>query len=100
MIHPNSKPPAGDSRLGNLKYRGPDLPTLSDEGIVYLNPFCREVFAKLTVGKRSGDLLFPPACVFDGVGVDHFISSPVGLAIRLVISGQIDTAGCDPTDGR
>src|SRR2546430_10929599 len=63
-------------------------------------PFCREIFAKLTVGKRSADLLFPPARVFDGVGVERFIGSPVRLAIRLVISGKIYTSGCNPTDGR
>src|SRR5262245_17275307 len=56
IIHPNSKPPARDSRLGDLKNGGPDLPPLSDERIVHLNPFRREVFAKLTVCQRSADL--------------------------------------------
>ena len=75
------------------------MPTLSDQRIVHVNPFGREVFAKLTMGKLSADLLFPPACVFDGVGVERFVRPPVGLAIRLVISGKIDPSGCDPTDG-
>src|SRR5262249_17132621 len=44
IVHPNSKPPARDSRLGNLKDNGSDLPTLSDERLVPLNPFGREVF--------------------------------------------------------
>jgi len=99
IVHPNSKPPARNSRLGNLKNYRPDLPTLADERIVHVNPFCREIFAKLTVGKRSADLLFPPARVFDGVGVERFIGSPVRLAIRLLISGEIYTSGCNPTDG-
>ena len=60
VVHPNSKPPARYPRLGNLKNSGPDLPTLSDERIVHLDPFGREVFAKLTVCERSADLLFPP----------------------------------------
>jgi hypothetical protein len=51
IVHPNTKPPARYSRLGNLKNNGPDLPALSDERIVHLNPFRREVFAKLTAGE-------------------------------------------------
>ena len=100
IVHSNAKPPARYSRLGNLKNCRPDLPTLSDERIVHLNPFGREVFAKLPIDKRSTNLLFPPACVFDGVGIDHLIGSPVCLAIRLVVSGEIDASGGDPTDGR
>src|SRR5205823_4649780 len=100
IVHPNSKPPARYSRLGNLKNNGSDLPTLSDERIVHFNPLCREILAKLPVCKRSADLLFPPPCVFDGVCVDHFIGPPVCLAIRLVVSGKIYTSGCDPADGR
>jgi len=57
IVHPDSKPPARNSRLGNLKNNGPDLPALSDERVVHLNPFRREVLAKLAVGKRSADLL-------------------------------------------
>lgn len=60
VVHPNSKPPAGYPRLGNLKNAGSDLPTLSDERIVHLDALRREVFAKLTICKRSPDLLFPP----------------------------------------
>jgi hypothetical protein len=97
IVHPNSEPYA---RLGSLNNNGSDLPTLSDERIVHLNPFRREIFAKLTVCKRTADLLFPPPCVFDGICVDYFIGSTVCLAIRLVVSGQIYTTGCDPTDGR
>src|SRR5262249_31673683 len=85
IVHPNSMPPARYARLGNLKNRGPDLPTLADERIVHLNPFGREIFAELTVRKRSADLLCPPPCVFDGVGVDRLVGSPVCLAIRLVV---------------
>ena len=51
IIHPSPKSPARDSWLGNLENRGPDLPTLSDERIVHLDAFRREVFAKLAVGK-------------------------------------------------
>jgi len=100
IIHPNSKPPARDARLGNLENSGSDLPTLSDERIVHLNAFGRKVLAKLTMSKRSTDLLFPPPCVFDRVCVDRFIGSSVCLSIRLVVSGKVYTSGCDATDGR
>ena len=100
VVHPNSKPPARYSRLGNLENKGSDLPTLSDERVVHLNPFRREVLAKLAVGKRSADLLCPPPCVFNRVGVDHFVGPPVGLAIGLVVSGEIYPPDCDPTDDR
>jgi hypothetical protein len=99
VVHPSSKPPARDARLGNLKNQGADLPTFSNERIVHVNPFGRKIFANLTVWKRSADLLFPPPCVFDGVCVDYFIGSPVRLAIRLVVSGKIYASGCDPADG-
>src|SRR5262249_54620159 len=85
IVHPDSKPPARNSRLGNLKNNGPDLPALADERIVHLNPFRREVLAKLAVGKRSADLLFPPPCVFDRVGVDHFVGATLGLPVGLTL---------------
>src|SRR5262249_55779072 len=98
--HPNSKPPARDSRLRNLKNSGSDLPTLSDERIVRLNPFGRETFAELTVCKRSADLLFPPPCVFDGVCVDRFIGSPMRFSIRLGVSVEVYTrAAIRPATG-
>src|SRR5437762_11913256 len=40
--------------------------------------------------------LFPYTTLFRS-GVDHFIGPPVCLAIRLVISVEIYTSGCDPT---
>jgi hypothetical protein len=98
IVHPNSKPPARYSRLGNLENCRPDLPALSDERIVHVNPFGREIFAQLAIGKRSADFLFPPTCILDGVCVDHFIGSPVRLAIGLVISGKIYTSDGDPTE--
>ena len=100
IIHPNSKPPARDARLGNLENSGSDRPTLADERIVHRNPFGREVFAKLATFQRSTDLLFPPACVFDGVCVDHLIGSAMRFSIRLVVAVEVDAASSDPTGYR
>src|SRR5262249_61235801 len=100
VVHPNSKPPARYSRLGNLENKGSDLPTLSDERVVHVDPFRSEILAQLTVGERSADRLCPPPCCFDGVGVDHLIVRTACLAVRLVVSGEIDASGGDPTDGR
>jgi hypothetical protein len=100
IVHANAQPPARDSRLRNLKNYRPDPPALSDERIVHRNSFGREILAKLTVGKGPADLLFPPACILNGIGVDRFVGSPVCLAIRLVISGKIHASGCDPTGDR
>jgi hypothetical protein len=100
VVHPNAKPPAGDSRLGNLEKRGPNLPLLADERIAHLDSFRREIFAKLTVVQRSADLLFPPPYVLDGVCVDRLIGPPMGGAIRLVVSGKVDTSDCDPAGDR
>jgi hypothetical protein len=100
IVHPNAKPPTRYSWLRNLDNNGSDLPTLSDECIVHLNPFCRDILTELTVCERSADLLFPPPCVFNRVCVEHFIGSPVCLAIRLVVSGKIYASDWDPTDGR
>jgi hypothetical protein len=41
IVHPNSKPPAGDPWLGDLNDRGPDLPTLSDKRLVHVYAFRR-----------------------------------------------------------
>ena len=54
VIHPNSKPPARDARLGNLEHRAADPPALSDERIVHLDPFGREVFAELADAQALG----------------------------------------------
>jgi hypothetical protein len=100
VVHPDAKPPARNSRLGNLKDNSSDLPALADERIIHLNPVCREVLAKLAVGKRSADFLFPPLRVFIRVGVDDFVGPPVRLAIGLVVSGQIHSLYCNATDNR
>jgi hypothetical protein len=100
IVHPNSKPPAWDSWLRNLKNSGADSPTLADEGIVHVNPLGGEILAKLAVSKRSADLLLPPLCVFDGIRVDHFVGATMCLAVCLVIARKVHTSDCDPTDGR
>ena len=48
-IAPNGEAPSQNVGNGNLENSGSNLPTLSDERIVHLNPFGREVFAKLTI---------------------------------------------------
>src|SRR5262245_5685200 len=53
VAHPDSKPPARDSWLGNLKHRGADLPALADKSVVHLHPFGGEILAELAVPKRS-----------------------------------------------
>src|SRR5262249_18040633 len=100
IIHPNSKPPARDSRLGHLKNSGADPPTLADETVVHLNPFGGEILANLAVSKGSADLLLPPPSVFDGVRVDHLIGSAMRRAVRLVVARKVHTSDCDPTSNR
>jgi hypothetical protein len=100
IVHPNSKPPAGYPRLGDLEKSSPDLPTVAYKRIVQVEAFGSEVLPKLAVCKGSAHVLFPPSYVFDGVCVDRFIGSPVCLAIRLLVSLEIYTSGCDPTGGR
>src|SRR5262249_49980581 len=77
----------------------PAPPTPADEPSVHRDPLGREVLAVLAGRQRPADPLFPPPCVLDGVGVDRLIGPPVCLAIRLVVSGEVDAPGCDPTDG-
>src|SRR5262249_54471849 len=99
IVHPNSKPPARDSRLGYLKNPGADLPTLADERVIHLNPLGGEILAKLAVIKRSADLLFPPPRVFDSVRVDPFGGPAIGLAVRRAVAGKVHPSNPDPTDG-
>jgi hypothetical protein len=96
IVHPNAKPPTRDPGLRYLNNRGPNLPALSDEGIVHLDPFSREVFAELPVGQCPADFSFPPTDIFDGEGVDRLVGPSVCQSIRLVVSGKVDTSDCDP----
>src|SRR5262249_35607714 len=100
IVHPNAEPPARDSWLGNLDNCGSDLPTLTDDRVVHLDPFCREVFAKLAISERSTDLMLPPPRVFDRECVDHLVGSPVRISIRLLVSLEVDAANGDPAGGR
>src|SRR6185295_6376011 len=100
VAHPNPKPPARDARLGNLEHGAPDLPALADERVVHLDSVGREIFAKLAVCKRSAELLFPPPRILDGVGVDRLVGSPVCLAIRLVVPGEVYASDCNPSGDR
>jgi hypothetical protein len=100
VIHPDAKAPAWDARLGNLENGGPNLPALADERLVRVNSLRCEVFAKLTGLKEAPDFLFPPMHVFDSVGVDRLVGTTMGLAIRLVVTGKIDTSGGDPPEDR
>src|SRR5439155_1142595 len=92
VVHPHAKPPARNPRLGHLENRCSYLPTLSDERVVDLDPFRREIFAELTVSKRATDVSFPPARVLDRVRVHCFVGSPVRSAIGLLVAGEIHTA--------
>src|SRR6185369_7245406 len=51
VVHSNSKPPAGNPRLGNLEQGSPDRPSLTNERGVHIDPLRREVLAELTVRK-------------------------------------------------
>src|SRR5262245_21415772 len=100
VVHPHPQPPTGHPRLGNLQHGGPDRPALPDEGPVDLDALRREVLAQLPVLERPADLLRPPAEVFYGVGIDRLVGAAVGPAIRLVVAGQINVAGCDSAGHR
>src|SRR6266496_403144 len=99
VVHSHAKPPARDPRLGNFEEGRPDLPTLADERTVHVDPVRREVLAELAVCERSADLLLPPPSVFNGVDVDRFVRTSVRRAIRLIVSGKIDSSGRDPAGG-
>src|SRR2546430_2502943 len=100
VVHPHAKPPARNPRLGHLENGCSYLPTLSDERVVDLDPFRREIFAELTVSKRATDVSFPPARVLDRVRVHCFVGSPVRSAIGLLVAGEIHTTRWDPTGHR
>src|SRR5262249_51798989 len=100
VVHPHAQPPAGHPRLGALQYGGPDRPALPDEGIVHRNALRREVLAQLPVLERPADLLRPPAEIFHGIRIDRLVGAAVGTAIRLVVAGQVDSAGGDPAGRR
>src|SRR6266403_785499 len=100
VVHPHSKPPAGDPRLGNLEDCSPDLPVLSTQGVVDLDPFRSEVLAELSVRERTADLPFPPAFVLDRIRVNRLVESAMCLAIRLAVAFQVDAASRDPPGHR
>jgi hypothetical protein len=83
VVHPNSKPPARDTRLDYFEYGGADLSTLANERLAHRDSFRREIFAKLAVLKRSTDFFFPPP----GVSIAYAYTT---------LSGP--RALCDPPD--
>src|SRR5262245_31429658 len=100
VVHANSKPPARHPRFGHFENRRSDLPALSDQRIIYCQPFRCEVFAKLAVLERSAKLPFPPACVFNGICVNRFINASVRFAIRLFVAVEIYSSRTDASGDR
>src|SRR5258706_3944312 len=97
IVHPNSKPPARDPRLGYFKHGSADRPMFTNERIVHRDSFRGQIFPKLTVLQRSAEFLFPPSQIFHGASVDNFIGTPVRFAIRLIVSFEIDSTNGDTT---
>jgi hypothetical protein len=95
IVHPNGKTPTRHARLGDLEKSGPDLPLLPDARATHVDPFGREVFAKLAKFDRTAELLFPPPKVLNGVCVNSFVRSAVCLAICLVVSIEVDASDSD-----
>src|SRR6266478_2876740 len=100
VVHPDSEPPARDSRLGNLEDRGPDPPTFAYERVVELHPFRGQVLSELAVRERAADLPLPPALVLQRIRIDGLVEAAVCLEIRLAIAREIDTASRDPSAHR
>ena len=100
IVHPDSKSPARHPRLGYFEDGGSDLPALSDQRIIYPDPFSREVFTKLTVLERSAELPLPPTYIFDGIRIDRLIKASVCFAIRLIVSVEIYPSRSDPSGDR
>src|SRR6267378_838318 len=100
VVHPDSEPPARDSRLGHLENRGPDLPTLADERVVELDPFRGQVLSELAVRERPADLPFPPALVLHRIRIGGLVEAAVCLEIRLAIASEIDAPSRDPSAHR
>jgi hypothetical protein len=100
VAHPDSKAPARHARFRYFKNSGSNLPAFSDERVIHVDSFRREVFAKPAVLERQSEMLFPPLYVFHGVSVDRFIGTPVGFAIRLLVAFKIYTSGSHTTGDR
>src|SRR5262249_20161564 len=100
VVHPHSQPPTGYPRFGDLQHHASDGPALADEGAVRVNALDREVLAQFPVLERPADLLRPPAEVFHGIGIERLVGAAVGPTIRLVVAGQVDSAGSDPPGHR
>src|SRR5258706_16418567 len=48
IVHPNSKPPARDPRLGYFKHGGADRPTLANQRVVHPHSLHGPIFPKPT----------------------------------------------------
>src|SRR5216684_8336647 len=99
VVHPDGEPPTGNSRLGNLENRAPDLPTLADERVVDLDPFRGQVLSELAVRERTADPPCPPALVLHRIRVDGLVEAAVCLEIRLAIAREIDAPRRDASGG-
>src|SRR2546426_11170487 len=81
VVHPDSEPPARDSRLGHLENRGPDLPTLPDERVGGLHPFRGQVLSGLAVRERAADLPLPPPLGLRRIPIDGLVEGALCLEI-------------------
>ncbi len=100
IIHARAEPPARNPWFGYFKDKGSNRPTLADERIVYRDSFSRQVFSELAVLKRAAECFFPPAQIFDGIGVERLVRTAVGFTIRLIVSFEIYPACYDAAGHR
>ena len=100
VVHAHAEAPARDARFGHLEDGRADRPSLAHERPVDVDAFGREVLSELGPGKRAPDLLLPPAGILDRVRVDRLVGTAVRLAIRLVVTGEIDPGNRDAAGNR
>src|SRR5215469_345784 len=100
VVHPHSKTPTRNPRLGHLEHGCADLPSFADQRTVHIDALQGEVLAKLTVRERTAELLLPPPVVLHRVGVERFVRSAVHLTVRLLVSLEIHASSSDPASDR
>src|SRR5262249_3642079 len=100
VVHPDGEAPTGNSRLGDLEDRAPDLPALADECVADLHPFRVQVLSEFAKRGRRADPPSPPALALDRIDIDGLVEPAMGLQIRLAVAREVDAPRRHPSAHR
>jgi hypothetical protein len=98
LVHSNTDPIAGNTRLSDLEECATDLITVANAYGIVSQPFDREIFSELTVDEVSPlQMLLPVVMRFYLINEDSSLLTAVPSQVTLTVSLDIQPADATPT---